>query len=307
MIQVQNLCKNYGHRKAIEDLNFHVKKGEVVGLLGPNGAGKTTTMRIITGFMVPSSGEVILGGDNIFENPIQAKKKIGYLPEIPPLYQDMTVTNYLKFVAQLKQVPHSQIKKNVEQAIESTNLQQVSSRQIQNLSKGFRGRVGLAQALVSLPEILILDEPTVGLDPRQVAEVRKLIGNLKGDHTILLSTHILSEVQANCDRVIIVNEGRIVAEDSLEALAQSSRLERKIQIEVRHSSVESINQLKNLDFVTSLEEQNNKLIVGVNLSGNELERLSKAIVELNFGLLSMQPLHLELEDAFIRLTQSKET
>jgi ABC-2 type transport system ATP-binding protein len=208
MIEIRELTKNYGPHTAIQGLNFTVNKGEVVGFLGPNGAGKTTTMKIITGFMAPTSGEVKIGGVDVFESPVEVKKRIGYLPETPPVYGDMTVRDYLKFVANLKDVPKAKLKSHVDDALAKTQLTTVAHRMIQNLSKGFRQRVGIAQALVSQPEILILDEPTVGLDPRQVAEIRDLLKALRGQHTIILSTHILPEVEATCERVIIINKGR---------------------------------------------------------------------------------------------------
>ncbi|MGE3760026.1 MAG: ABC transporter ATP-binding protein, partial [Pseudobdellovibrionaceae bacterium] len=211
MIEVTGLTKDYGPHRAIDHLNFKINKGEVVGFLGPNGAGKSTTMKIITGFMAPTSGYAKICGFDVFEDPIEVKKRIGYLPETPPVYTDMFVRDYLRFVAKLKLVEPSKVESYVENAIEKTNLQSVANRLIQNLSKGFKQRVGIAQALVSQPEVLVLDEPTVGLDPKQVAEVRDLIKELRGHHTIILSTHNLSEVQAICERVIIINRGKIAA------------------------------------------------------------------------------------------------
>ena len=210
MIEVNQLCKDYGQRRAIDHLSFSLKKGDVVGLLGPNGAGKSTTMKIITGFMAPTSGSASVAGFDVFENPIEVKKRIGYLPETPPVYGDMFVREYLEYAAQLKLVEKKDIKRLVDRALEKTNLGSVEKRLIQNLSKGFRQRVGLAQAIVSDPDVLILDEPTVGLDPKQVAEIRDLIKELRGQHTIILSTHILSEVQATCEKVIIIHQGKIV-------------------------------------------------------------------------------------------------
>lgn len=218
MIEVHQLCKNYGERKAISDLSFKIEKGDVVGLLGPNGAGKSTTMKIITGFMAPSSGTAKICGFDVFENPLEVKKRIGYLPETPPLYLDMKVNDYLTFVAKLKQVENSKIKSLVERALNKTQLLDVRDRLIQNLSKGYKQRVGIAQALVSNPEVLVLDEPTVGLDPKQVLEIRDLIRELRGEHTIILSTHILPEVQATCNKVIIIHHGQIVAQDTIENL-----------------------------------------------------------------------------------------
>ncbi|HVK60847.1 MAG TPA: ABC transporter ATP-binding protein, partial [Bdellovibrionales bacterium] len=207
MIEVENLTKSYGPHRAIDGLSFKIKKGEVVGFLGPNGAGKTTTMKIITGFMAPTEGSVRVAGFDVFEDPIEVKKRIGYLPETPPVYGEMTVESYLRFVANLKGVEKSRVSELVERSMEKTDLTSVRRRLIQNLSKGYRQRVGISQALVSDPEVLILDEPTVGLDPRQVAEVRSLIKELAGHHTIILSTHILPEVQASCEKIIIIDRG----------------------------------------------------------------------------------------------------
>ncbi|MEQ1666320.1 MAG: ATP-binding cassette domain-containing protein, partial [Bdellovibrionales bacterium] len=252
MIEIKGLTKAYGDRKAIDSLSFHVKKGEVVGFLGPNGAGKTTTMKIITGFMAPTSGAVRVAGFDVFENPIEVKRRIGYLPETPPLYGDMIVSDYLKFVSQIKGVEKSRITSLVDRAIEKTKLGEVRHRLIQNLSKGFRQRVGLAQAIVSDPEILILDEPTVGLDPRQVAEIRNLLQELKGSHTIILSTHILPEVQATCERVIIINRGVIVAEDSLAGLSQKLRGGASVHVKVRRNVSEVSAAIRKLVGVTGV-------------------------------------------------------
>ena len=239
MIDVCDLTKTYGGIEAIQSLNFQIRKGEVVGFLGPNGAGKSTTMKIITGFMAPTSGKAMVCGFDVFENPIEVKKRIGYLPETPPVYGDMTVESYLRYVAELKLVEKQKISKQVDHAIEKTNLGNVKKRMIQNLSKGFRQRVGIAQALVSDPEVLILDEPTVGLDPKQVAEIRDLIQELRGQHTIILSTHILPEVQATCERIIIISKGRIVAQDTLENLTHIKQGVQKVSLKIRKSSGQS--------------------------------------------------------------------
>lgn len=232
MIHLEHVSKWYAGRAAVEDLSFSVEEGEVVGFLGPNGAGKTTTMRIITGYMPPSEGRVEVAGFDPVEDPVAAKSRIGYLPESPPLYPEMSVLTYLTFVSDLKRVPRSQRTKQVEQAMERTGLTGVRHRLIGHLSKGYRQRVGIAQALLGEPPVLILDEPTVGLDPRQIIEIRELIRELAGSHTVLLSSHILPEVQALCQRVIIINRGRLVAEDRTENLSASKaggRLELVVQ------------------------------------------------------------------------------
>ena len=232
MIHLEHVSKWYAGRAAVEDLSFSVEEGEVVGFLGPNGAGKTTTMRIITGYMPPSEGRVEVAGFDPVEDPVAAKSRIGYLPESPPLYPEMSVLTYLTFVSDLKRVPRSQRTKQVEQAMERTGLTGVRHRLIGHLSKGYRQRVGIAQALLGEPPVLILDEPTVGLDPRQIIEIRELIRELAGSHTVLLSAHILPEVQALCQRVIIINRGRLVAEERTENLSASKaggRLELVVQ------------------------------------------------------------------------------
>ncbi len=302
MIEISNLTKNYGDRKAIDSLNFTVKKGEVVGFLGPNGAGKTTTMKIITGFMAPTSGQVKVAGFDVFENPYEVKRRIGYLPETPPLYGDMVVTDFLEFVAKLKGVEDSRVNQLVARAVEKTQLGDVRHRLIQNLSKGYRQRVGLAQAIVSDPEILILDEPTVGLDPRQVAEIRTLLQELRGSHTIILSTHILPEVQATCERVIIINRGRIVAEDTLSGLSNRLRGGSYVQLRVRRNSSELAQALKAVGGVTSVEINGNNLKVHGTGTEELIEAVSELAVAKRAGLVELSHPEAGLEDIFIELT-----
>lgn len=304
MIQVEGLTKKYGDRKAIDSLSFTINKGEVVGFLGPNGAGKSTTMKIITGFMSPTEGSVEVAGFDVFEQPIEVKKRIGYLPETPPVYGDMRVEEYLKFVARLKGCEEAKINELVDQAIEKTNLQEVRSRLIQNLSKGFQQRVGISQALVSNPEILILDEPTVGLDPKQVAEIRKLISSLKGQHTIILSTHILPEVQASCERIIIINEGHIVAEDSLEGLSRKISGESRVDLEVLRNHDEVEKSLMEVSGVFKAESNNKVLQVTYDGNASTLEQVAAHTVEKGAGLIAMNSKSIGLEDIFIRLTSS---
>ena len=220
MIKIKNLTKKYGNVYAIKDISFEVKKGEIIGFLGPNGAGKSTTMNIITGYIPATSGEAWIAGYNIMDEPLEVKKRIGYLPEIPPLYLDMRVIEYLKFVAELKNVPRKEVESRIKYVMDKLQISDVKGRKICNLSKGYKQRVGFAQALLGNPDVLILDEPTVGLDPQQIIEIRELIKQLGEEHTVILSSHILSEISAVCNRVIIINRGEIVAVDTPENLSK---------------------------------------------------------------------------------------
>lgn len=302
MIEVRDLTKNYGERRAIDRLGFSVSKGEVVGFLGPNGAGKTTTMKIITGYMAPSSGSVQVAGYDVFEDPIQVKQRIGYLPETPPVYGDMYVEDYLAFVAKLRRAPKGKIKSLVDAALEKTHLGDVKNRLIQNLSKGYRQRVGLAQALVSDPEILILDEPTVGLDPRQVSEMRQLIQQLRGHHTIILSTHILPEVQASCDRIIIISRGKIVAQDSFEGLAKTMSTSQRVFLKVRRNHAELLGSLEALDGILGVSHEDGHLLVNTTGQEDVVERIASHVVQSGAGLTELKVETFDLEDIFIKLT-----
>jgi len=308
MIEVRNLCKNYGDRPAIRALNFTVKKGEVVGFLGPNGAGKSTTMKIITGYMAPSSGEVKVAGFDVFENPMEVKSRIGYLPETPPVYHDMYVQDYLTFVANLKGVDKSRVKSLVNSALDKTTLQDVRKRLIGNLSKGYKQRVGLAQALVSDPEILILDEPTVGLDPKQVAEMRQLIRQLRGQHTIILSTHILPEVQASCDKVIIINRGAIVAEDTLDGLSKRmSGGGHSVTLRVRRDHDTIVRGMGGVAGVRKVTHLGNSIEVETDGDETTVERIAGFVVTEGAGLIELKVQSLALEDIFIKLTSTEAT
>ena len=302
MISIENLTKRYGNQLAIDQLNFTVKKGEVVGFLGPNGAGKSTTMKIITGFMAPSSGVAKVAGFDVFENPIEVKKRIGYLPETPPVYTDMIVEDYLRYVAELKGVEKSLLSGKVNTALEKTNITGVRKRLINNLSKGFKQRVGIAQALVSDPEVLILDEPTVGLDPKQVAEIRQLINELRGQHTIILSTHVLPEVQATCERIIIINHGKIVAQDTLENLSRLKSGGRRIQLKLKKpfSDVEgALTKIAGVQQVKSIREH---IEIDTNLGEEMVETIAKEVIAKGFGLLEINSAKADLEDIFLSLT-----
>ncbi len=303
MIEISNLTKRYGSINAIHNLNFSVKKGEIIGFLGPNGAGKTTTMKIITGFMAPTSGSVKIAGFDVFENPIEVKKRIGYLPETPPLYSDMLVKDYLRYVAQIKGLPSSQIEPGVARAIEKANLGQVQKRLIGNLSKGFRQRVGVAQALVHNPDVLILDEPTVGLDPKQVIEIRNLIKELSGDHTVVLSTHVLPEVTATCQRIIIINKGEIAAEDTFEGLSKRMTSTRRFYVKIRRTG-DFEAQVKKIVGVKGIRPgtAGNSYEVELDKNDDSNEMLAEAIVKSGAGLMEFRSIDVSLEDIFLKLT-----
>ncbi len=307
MIEIKDLTKSYGGVKAIDRLNFKIKKGEVVGFLGPNGAGKTTTMKIITGYMAPTSGEVKVAGFDVFEDPIEVKKRIGYLPEVPPVYLDMIVRDYLAYVAELKKVDRSQISKKVDRAIEKTFLGDVQKRLIGHLSKGFRQRVGIAEAIVAEPEILILDEPTVGLDPKQVAEIRNLIQTLSGEHTVILSTHILPEVQATCNRIIIINKGKIVAEDSLDQLNRHLKGSQQIMIRIKNSSPQFLENLRKIDGVLDAKSGiSGQILIDVRAIDSTTDKVAQLILQDKVGLLELRPVEGDLEEIFIKLTSNTE-
>ncbi len=307
MIEVAGLVKSYGPIHAVKDIQFRVKKGEVVGFLGPNGAGKSTTMKIITGSMAPTGGSVRVAGFDVFEDPVEVKKRIGYLPENPPVYGEMSVESYLAFVAKLKGVAGANVARQVAKAIEKTDLGSVRRRLIQNLSKGFRQRVGIAQALVSDPEVLILDEPTSGLDPRQVAEVRALIKELKGEHTIILSTHILPEVQSMCERIIIINRGRIVAEDTLDGLSTRMAGSAQVKLKVARPSASVETALREVPGVVAVAASEGGYTIQAGSGDSAVERIAEIAVQSKAGLLELRREVVDLEEIFLKLTTSEET
>lgn len=313
MIKIDNLSKFYGNHAAIESISLKIEKGEIVGLLGPNGAGKSTTMNIITGYISATEGSVLLDGFDILKNPVQAKKRIGYLPEIPPLYMDMTVEEYLNFVSKLKKVEKNNIKEHIDVILESIKLSDVRKRLIKNLSKGYKQRVGLAQAIVGNPEVLILDEPTVGLDPKQIIEIRDLISKLGKEHTIILSSHILSEVSAICDRVIIINKGSIVAEGTPEDLSHKLSCGTKISLRIKSAKAEAEEVIKSVPYINSITDDGIKepntidLIVEGKENYDLREALFYAFSKANIPLLMIKPLNLTLEEIFLEVTDdSKE-
>jgi ABC-2 type transport system ATP-binding protein len=308
VIEVQHLTKRYGPTTAVDDVNFRVEKGEVLGFLGPNGAGKTTTMRVLTGYMPPTEGKAIVAGYDIFEQPIEAKRRTGYLPETPPLYPEMTVREYLSFVAKIKGVPRANRKSRVETVMERTRILDMAQRECGKLSKGYRQRVGLAQSLMHNPEVLILDEPTAGLDPKQIIETRQLIKELGGDHTIILSTHILPEVSQTCQRVVIINKGRVVAIDTPDNL--TSRLQGSETMFVQIDAPENDDVKRALEIVPGVthvaltETRGTATAYEVNSeAGRDVRRQLAAVIVTNgWGLLELRPLRMSLEEIFLHLT-----
>jgi ABC-2 type transport system ATP-binding protein len=301
MIAVSGLTKKYGDLIAVRDLSFQVEPGKIWGLLGPNAAGKTTTMRVLTGFLPATEGRASVGGFDVFEKPDEVKKILGYLPEVLPLYPDMTVTEYLNFVAALKQVPSAKRREAVDRTIRSTGLDTVKGRLIRNISRGYKQRVGLAQALVHDPKVIILDEPTVGLDPAQIIEIRSLIKSLRGEHTIILSTHILAEVTQTCDGVVIINEGRLMASGSLEELTASIRVSDGVILRVRRdaaAAAEALRSVPGVDGVT-LEEDGLRLEWKPGLDPRD--EIARRCLDGGFGLLEMRPPALNIEDLYLRI------
>ncbi len=310
MIDVKNLSKSYGKFEAVKDVSFFIDKGEVVGFLGPNAAGKTTTMRILTCYMPATEGSVSVAGFDVFDNPMSVKKRVGYLPEHPPLYSEMTVDGYLSFVGKIKGLRGKELKLRQEEVLERTSTVEVRKRLISKLSKGYRQRVGLAQALIHDPEVLVLDEPTVGLDPKQIIEVRELITELGQDHTIILSTHILPEVSATCGRVIIINKGKIVAEDTPENLMGGLQGQEKLELQIMGPSDKISKALKEVGGVTSLKssEKEDKTVYTLEIEWNSEVRaaLAASVVNNGWDLLEMKSVGLSLEEIFLQLTTDEE-
>jgi ABC-2 type transport system ATP-binding protein len=307
VIEVQNLTKRYGPFTAVDDVSFRAERGEILGFLGPNGAGKTTTMRILTGYMPATDGKALVGGYDVQEQPIEAKRRTGYLPETPPLYPDMSVRDYLDFCARIKGVPRGERTARVKQSMERTRIVDVANRHCGKLSKGYKQRVGLAQALLHNPDVLILDEPTAGLDPKQIIETRQLIKQLGGDHTIILSTHILPEVSQTCHRVVIINRGKVVAVDSPENLTARLRGSETMFLQVDAAGADPTEALKVVPGVTLVRLSDTKgTVTGLEVeseSGRDVRRdLAAAVVNRGWGLLELRPMRMSLEDIFLHLT-----
>ena len=307
MIEVQHLTKRYGRVTAVDDISFRVERGEILGFLGPNGAGKTTTMRILTGYMPATEGKAIVAGFDVFDQPIEAKRRTGYLPETPPLYPDMSVAEYLDFVAKVKGVPSNGRRERIRYVMERTRISDMGERLTGRLSKGYRQRVGLAQALIHNPDVLILDEPTAGLDPKQIIETRQLIKELAGDHTIVLSTHILPEVSQTCQRVVIINKGRVVAVDTPDNLTARLRGSETMYVQVDAAGVDATAVLRRVAGVSRVVEADRREgIVGYEVEGEhgrDIRRdLARAVVGGGWGLLELRPMRMSLEEVFLSLT-----
>ncbi len=307
MIEVKNLCKSYGSKTAVENVSFTANDNEILGFLGPNGAGKSTTMNILTGYLSASGGEVLINGIDILEDPISAKKNIGYLPEIPPLYPDMTVDEYLNFVYDLKKCRFPK-KSHLDEICSLVKIDDVRKRVIRNLSKGYKQRVGLAQALVGNPNTLILDEPTVGLDPKQIIDIRTLIKRLGKNHTVILSSHILSEVQAVCDRIVVIDKGHLVADDTSENLSHSLSADHKLTVQIEGPESEVSALLSSIPDMVEVHTNRviDKTVVEYELNakeGKDIRReVFKRMAQRSYPILLMRSSELTLEEIFLKLT-----
>lgn len=308
MIHVENVSKRFGSKQVLFDINFEVRKGEILGFLGPNAAGKTTTMRIISCFLPANEGTVKVAGYDVLEQSIEVRRNIGYMPESPPIYPEMSVKSYLNFVARIKGIRGSEIKKRIDEVMELVNISHVRDRICGRLSKGFRQRVGLAQALIHNPPILILDEPTSGLDPKQIIEVRELIKSLAGDHTIILSTHILPEVKLTCDRIVIIHQGRIVAQGTEENLTQKIKGCEKLFIEAGGPPEKIAQSLNDIPGVIKVEPQKQNVnghfncLVEISSDKDIRHKISSTLSENNWDLYELKTLEMSLEEIFLQFT-----
>jgi len=316
MIKVEGLTKRYARNVAVDHISFEVEKGQIVGFLGPNGAGKTTTMRVLTCFLPPSAGKATVAGFDVLEHPMEVKKRIGYLPETPPLYPEMEVLEYLKFVGKLKGISSAEITSRVDDVMKRCAIADVQSKLISKLSKGYRQRVGLAQAIIHNPEVLILDEPTSGLDPKQIIETRELIRSLAGNHTIILSTHILSEVEHSCERVVIISQGKLVATDSVSNLTNRLRGAEAVALEIETSSgrpnptevQQRLEQISGVSRVMMRDSRDGRLNFEIeSLQGRQIRAdLARTIVNSGWNLSELRSVGLSLEDIFLQLTTSEQ-
>ena len=301
MIEVEHLTKKYGDLVAVKDLNFKVEEGKIWGLLGPNAAGKTTTMRILTGYLPATEGKANVGGFDISDKPNEAKKIIGYLPEVVPLYPEMTVEEYLRFVAEIKQIPASKRNENLEKALHTAGLESVRKRLIRNISRGYKQRVGIAQALIHEPRILILDEPTIGLDPAQIIEIRQLIRSLKGERTILLSTHILPEVTQTCDGVIIINEGRLMVSGHLDEISASLEKTEGVFIKLRKGGEELIPHFQSIPGVERVTWKDDGFKIEWAKEKDLHDAITRRVVEKDLGLMEMRQAAMNIEDLYLKV------
>jgi ABC-2 type transport system ATP-binding protein len=307
LIKVRNLTKYYGERLAVDNISFNIGKGEIVGLLGPNAAGKSTTMRILTGFLMPTKGDTWIADCNMVTNSLEGRKHIGYMPESVPLYTDMTVRDYLDFFARLRGVEKIRARKRINDVVTICHLEEYVDTIIGKLSRGFRQRVGLAQAIVHEPEVLILDEPTVGIDPIQISQTRSLIKELGKLHTILLSTHILPEVNLTCNRVIIIHNGKIIAEDRIENLSAIVKGAKRLRLEVKGPHDQIIKRLQRIDGVKRVSKEGNYLIVECPINIDPRGQITETIIKSGWTLLSIEAVDMSLEDIFLHLTTKEET
>lgn len=312
MIEAKDLVKRYGPHTAVDHATFKIARGEIVGFLGPNGAGKTTTMNMLTGYLSSTEGTVTVDGMNILEHPLEVKRRIGYLPENPPLYPEMTAREYLQFAGEIKKVPRQELARRIDEVMQTVGITDVAGRLVKNLSKGYKQRVGLAQAMIGKPDILILDEPTAGLDPKQILEIRQLIKELGKTHTVILSSHILPEVSAVCKRILIINQGKIVADDMPENLAKrllgGSHLLLRIdgtpqQVE---AALQKVLDVKNLSFKESQEEGTVEVVVESDRDKDIRRNISKALGFAGLPILMMRSLDMTLEEIFLHLTTKEE-
>jgi gliding motility-associated transport system ATP-binding protein len=304
MIEVQDLTKKYGEIDAVKGLTFKVEPGRIWGLLGPNGAGKTTTMRILTGYLPATSGRATVAGHDVFNEPDAVKRAIGYLPEVVPLYQDMTVSGYLAFVAEIKQVPKAKRKAAVERVLGSAGLKEVGRRLIRNISRGYKQRVGIAQALINDPQVLILDEPTIGLDPKQIMEIRELIKALRGEHTILLSTHILPEVTQVCDGVVIINEGELRACGSLDELAASFERTDGVILKLRRAGADEAALFRGIPGIKKVSVEGNELRIEWDRGRDHRDDVARLALDKGLGLREMRSLA-GIEDLYLKIVSGR--
>lgn len=306
MIKIDRVTKIFGHTVAVKNISFEVKKGEILGFLGPNGAGKTTTMRIITGYFPPTNGNAYVAGHSVLDDPLSVKRRIGYVPENPSMYRDMRVNEYLRFVGAIKGVKRSLLKDSIEKSVQLCALESVVHRRIKELSKGFRQRVALGQALVNDPPVLVLDEPTSGLDPKQIHEIRELIKSMAGKRTIILSTHILPEVSMTCNKVVIINEGKIVAVDTTENIGRSFTHTNQIEVTVQGPSDRIVENLTKMDGIKGVDHKEMSYIIDVEKDTDLRAEIAKKIVENGFDLLELKRKSLSLEDIFLKLVIKEE-